>query len=236
MAAPVTLGKLCSNTSDMEIGDYIKCVYEAPTANVPGYFSQLGTIDPTRHVVATTITDGGEPVVTDEEEAYTELPTTPGTTASGFFYLLKADYGLLMADRMIQQQISWASLNTFNYIYGRAFNCSGTKTEVIRNVTITHQTVAPSDTTANSTKTDTTVDNYTKADRTVTKVTTAVVVTSNVGADGSTVESKTITTTVTEETIKYAHDANEVIPDDSTTETDPASIINKANVPNNVWY
>ena len=235
MAAPVTLGKLCSNTSDMEIGDYIKCVYEAPTANVPGYFSQLGTIDPTKHVVTTTITDGGEPVVTEEEEDYTELPTTPGTTASGFFYLLKADYGLLMADRMIQQQISWASLNTFNYIYGRAFNCSGTKTEVIRNVTITHQTVAPSDTTANSTKT-TTVDNYKKADRTVTKVTTAVVVTSNVGADGSTVESKTITTTVTEETIKYAHDANEVIPDDSTTETDPASIINKANVPNNVWY
>ena len=235
MAAPVTLGKLCSNTSDMEIGDYIKCVYEAPTANVPGYFSQLGTIDPTRHVVTTTITDGGEPVVTDEEEAYTELPTFPGNTVSGFFYLLKADYGLLMADRMIQQQISWASLNTFNYIYGRAFNCSGTKTEVIRNVTITHQTVAPSDTTANSTKT-TTVDNYKKADRTVTKVTTAVVVTSNVGADGSTVESNTITTTVTEETIKYAHDANEVIPDDSTTETDPASIINKANVPNNVWY
>ena len=235
MAAPVTLGKLCSNTSDMEIGDYIKCVYEAPTANVPGYFSQLGTIDPTRHVVTTTITDGGEPVVTEEEEAYTELPTTPGTTASGFFYLLKADYGLLMADRMIQQQISWARLNTFNYIYGRAFNCSGTKTEVIRNVTITHQTVAPSDTTTNSTKT-TTVDNYKKADRTVTKVTTAVVVTSNVGSDGSTVESKTITTTVTEETIKYAHDANEVIPDDSTTETDPDSIINKANVPNNVWY
>lgn len=235
MAAPVTLGKLCSNTSDMEIGDYIKCVYEAPTANVPGYFSQLGTIDPTKHIVTTTITDGGEPVVTEEEVAYTELPTTPGTTASGFFYLLKADYGLLMADRMIQQQISWASLNTFNYIYGRAFNCSGTKTEVIRNVTITHQTVAPSDTTANSTKTDT-VDNYKKADRTVTKVTTAVVVTSNVGADGSTVESKTITTTVTEETIKYAHDANEVIPDDSTTETDPDSIINKANVPNNVWY
>lgn len=235
MAAPVTLGKLCSNTSDMEIGDYIKCVYEAPTANVPGYFSQLGTIDPTKHIVTTTITDGGEPVVTEEEVAYTELPTTPGTTASGFFYLLKADYGLLMADRMIQQQISWASLNTFNYIYGRAFNCSGTKTEVIRNVTITHQTVAPSDTTANSTKTDT-VDNYKKADRTVTKVTTAVVVTSNVGSDGSTVESKTITTTVTEETIKYAHDANEVIPDDSTTETDPDSIINKANVPNNVWY
>ena len=138
MAAPVTLGKLCSNTSDMEIGDYIKCVYEAPTANVPGYFSQLGTIDPTKHVVTTTITDGGEPVVTEEEVAYTELPTTPGTTASGFFYLLKADYGLLMADRMIQQEISWASLNTFNYIYGRAFNCSGTKTEVIRNVTITH--------------------------------------------------------------------------------------------------
>ena len=87
MAAPVTLGKLCSNTSDMEIGDYIKCVYEAPTANVPGYFSQLGTIDPTKHVVTTTITDGGEPVVTEEEEAYTELPTTPGTTASRFFYL-----------------------------------------------------------------------------------------------------------------------------------------------------
>lgn len=235
MAAPVTLGKLCSNTSDMEIGDYIKCVYEAPTDNVPGYFSQLGTINPTKHIVTTTITDGGEPVVTEEEVAYTELPTTPGTTASGFFYLLKADYGLLMADRMVQQWISWASLNTFNYIYGRAFNCSGTKTEVIRNVTITHQTVAPSDTTANSTKTDT-VDNYKKADRTVTKVTTAVVVTSNVGADGSTVESKTITTTVTEESIKYAHDANEVIPDDSTTETDPTSIINKANVPNNVWY
>lgn len=93
MGVPATTGKRCTNLADMEIGDYIACKYYAPSANAAGVFSDFGG-------------------------SGTELPIMPGTTANGYFYFLKVAKGLCVADRMVQQQISWTALNNGGYIYG----------------------------------------------------------------------------------------------------------------------
>ncbi len=137
MSAPVTTGKLCTSTDQMLIGDIIKCVYEAPTANQAGYFSQLGVVTPQLKTI--TIRKNGEddlnPEIVETVANYAELPTTPATTASGFFYLLKADDGLLIADRMVQSQISWQAINEKNYVYGGVFDIANSAT--VKTITIT---------------------------------------------------------------------------------------------------
>ena len=133
MGAPATAGKYVSGLSGMAIDDYIKCVYEAPYSNVAGYFSQLGNKQPWTELH--TRINGGEEVVTKEiltgetEPGYKELPTTPSSeNISGYFYLIKVDYGMLIADRMVQQAISWESLNKKNYIYGGVFDTVNSRT------------------------------------------------------------------------------------------------------------
>ena len=95
MAMPASNGKLCTKLSDMSIGDYIRCEYVAPTAGVAGTFQNLGG-----------------------ESSLTELPVAPATTANGYFYFLKADKGLLIADRKVQNAISWSKLNENGLITG----------------------------------------------------------------------------------------------------------------------
>ncbi len=125
MPAPDTAGKYVSGLSGMAIDDYIKCIYEAPFDNVAGYFSQLGNKEPWIEVHTTT--NGGAEVVT--KEPYNELPTTPASNnISGYFYLIKVDNGMLIADRMVQQAISWESLNKKNYIYGGVFDTVNSRT------------------------------------------------------------------------------------------------------------
>lgn len=124
MGTPSTLGKLCTSTNQMEVDDYIKCVYVADTANTAGEFYLLGennpkyiklttktTTDSTTNETTTMIENGG---LVD----FPELPSMPTTTACGFFYFVKAEKGLLIADRAIQYQISWEALNKKDYIYG----------------------------------------------------------------------------------------------------------------------
>lgn len=48
------------------------------------------------------------------------MPTIPGSTANGSFYFLKVDKGLLVADRMVQTDISAQALNSKNYLQGSA--------------------------------------------------------------------------------------------------------------------
>lgn len=96
MGAPATQGRLCTQLSDMEIGDYIRCTYTAPAANAAGEFSDLG----------------GNVAETKE------LPTIPGITANGYFYYLKVDKGLLIADRMVQVKVSAQALDKKNYLLG----------------------------------------------------------------------------------------------------------------------
>lgn len=119
MAAPESNGKLCTSLKDMEIGDYIKCVYEADTPNVAGKFSHLGELHPT---YMKDILDEEGNVIGSELSEYEELPTTPSTTARGYFFLLKVDKGKLIADRMIQSQISWDELNKVGFVYGKSLD------------------------------------------------------------------------------------------------------------------
>lgn len=97
MGAPATQGRLCLKLAEMEIGDYIRCTYTAPTENVAGEFSDFGG-------------------VVEEVE---ELPIEPGTTANGYFYYLKVDKGLLVADRKIQKNISGKTLLANGYLEGK---------------------------------------------------------------------------------------------------------------------
>ena len=137
MGAPATAGKYVSGLSGMAIDDYIKCVYEAPYSNVAGYFSQLGNKEPWIEVHKTI--DGVEQPV--EKEFYSELPTTPSSeNISGYFYLIKVDYGMLIADRMVQQAISWETLNKKNYIYGGVFDTVNTRTIKYVDITTSSKT------------------------------------------------------------------------------------------------
>lgn len=136
MGAPAA-GKYVSGLSGMAIDDYIKCVYEAPFDNVAGYFSQLGTKEP--WIEMHTTTNGGAEVVS--KQPYSELPTTPASNTNstdgkyyGYFYLIKVDYGMLIADRMVQQAISWESLNKKNYIYGGVFDTVNSRTVCYKDI------------------------------------------------------------------------------------------------------
>ena len=103
MSVPATSGRLCTVLSDMQVGDYIRCVYKAETSGVAGEFSNLGVKNP----------------VDDSGTAYAELSSTDiSATPIGYFHFIKADRGLLIADRVIQTTVSWSALNASNYIYG----------------------------------------------------------------------------------------------------------------------
>lgn len=77
----------------MRVGDYIACNYTA-TSGAVGTFSGLGA-----------------PVGS-------EIPITGAVAPNGYFYLLKAARGLLIADRVIQNNITWDTLNTSGMIEG----------------------------------------------------------------------------------------------------------------------
>jgi hypothetical protein len=94
MGAPASNGKLCTNLSDMNIGDYIKCEYVASTAGTAGTFQNLGNV------------------------TLSELPTACATTANGYFYFIKAKKGLLIADRRLQNGICGQAINKIGYLTG----------------------------------------------------------------------------------------------------------------------
>lgn len=94
MPIPATSGSLRSSLAEMQIGDYISCRYTAATTGVAGTFSELGTC------------------------IATEIPVVGSATPNGLFYLIKADKGLLIADRAVQHSVSWDALNTAKFIQG----------------------------------------------------------------------------------------------------------------------
>lgn len=83
-----------SSLIGMAVGDCIPCKYTALTSGVAGYFSELGTC------------------------TAQEIPVTGTPTPDGLFYFIKTDKGLLIADRVIQTNISWNVLNAAKYIEG----------------------------------------------------------------------------------------------------------------------
>jgi hypothetical protein len=96
MGVPATSGILRTNILDMQIGDYIVCNYQA-ASGVVGTFSNFGGI------------------------AGTEIPVASSATPNGTFYFIKADKGLLIADRVAQHSISWDALNAGKLIQGLPF-------------------------------------------------------------------------------------------------------------------
>lgn len=132
MATPATQGKLCTSLQEMEIGDYIRCTYTATEANVAGEFSDLGGFVDTYETQQQQVDGEGNPVVDEEgnpvmetvTKQYEEIPIFAYVSAAtipiqGYFYFLKVDKGLLVADRRVQNFISAASLNVRNYLQGR---------------------------------------------------------------------------------------------------------------------
>lgn len=103
MAVPATTGQLRERVEDMELGDYIKCgaVRGSTMANTVVY--NFGS---------------GAPASSGE------IPVSGlGTTAGlgGTFYFVKVDKGLLIADRVIFNSITWDQLNSKQWIEGVPF-------------------------------------------------------------------------------------------------------------------
>ena len=93
MAHPILTEK--TTIEDMEIGDCIPCRYKAPVSGAVGEFSELGTC------------------------TAPEIPKEGNVaTPDGKFYFIKADKGLLIADRVVQTNILWRTLNDAGLIDG----------------------------------------------------------------------------------------------------------------------
>jgi len=111
MAHPILTEK--TTIEDMEIGDCIPCRYKAPVSGAVGEFSELGTCN------AAEISKNGNVATPD-----------------GKFYFIKVDKGLLVADRVVQTDISWKTLNDAGLIdgalkkYGVVFDGTNTYGEV----------------------------------------------------------------------------------------------------------
>lgn len=97
MPAPNTGGVFRSRIQDMKVGDYISCNY-SQTGNVGSPRNSFGSL--------------GSP-------QFSELPLTGVDQGYGFFYMIKVDKGLLIADRVIQNSVSWEALNNFEFIEGK---------------------------------------------------------------------------------------------------------------------
>ncbi|MBD8498873.1 hypothetical protein [Paenibacillus arenosi] len=96
MPVPLTGGRESNRVDRMQIGDYIPCTYKRNGS--VGLFSNLGEI------------------------VGTELPTAGSANPSGFFYFIKVDEGLFIADRTVQFGQSWLTYHASRYVEGRPFN------------------------------------------------------------------------------------------------------------------
>jgi len=94
MSSPLGL-TIKTSLDTMLVGDCIPCRYTATTSGVAGFFSELGTC------------------------IANEIPITGSATPDGLFYFIKTAKGTLIADRVIQTNISWDVLNTSRFIEGK---------------------------------------------------------------------------------------------------------------------
>lgn len=95
MAVPATTGQLRERVEDMEIGDYIVWKYDN---TISGYIF------------------GGSTA------GYTDIPLTGNPIASMplkyFWYAVKVDKGLLIADRVVNNTTTWDWLNSNKFVEG----------------------------------------------------------------------------------------------------------------------
>ena len=110
-----------STLESMSAGDCIPCKYVASTSGVAGAFSELGTC------------------------VATEIPVAGSATPGGLFYFIKADKGLLIADRVVQHSISWDVLNAAKFIQGSIVKLTPKMTSLSQDgVTLTRSSVTSS--------------------------------------------------------------------------------------------
>lgn len=179
MPVPVTLGKLCTSLSEMEIGDYIPCVYESTyngklstrkiINNQAGFFSQLGVKNPYINVTINTIENGGEKVTTTKKEFYQELRIDNWNSGkvnlyggssdyggygiehyTGIFYLIKVGKGKLVADRNLDF-VTFDNLNSLNYMNGGLYQVTKARTRKVVDINITTKTYESTDSPSNNT-------------------------------------------------------------------------------------
>lgn len=111
MPIPATTGILRTKISEMQIGDYVKCWYSfhptsgSLTNSAGGILVGLGS---------DSFSTGGEKPVTGESTA----------SYSKFFYFIKVGKGLVIADRICQNSISWDVLNAGKVIQGKPYSFS----------------------------------------------------------------------------------------------------------------
>lgn len=92
MATPATTGQLQTAIKNMKVGDYILCNYSRTGGNI-------FTINSTT---------GGE------------MPYTGTTNGSAcYFYFVKVAKGLLIGDRVINNNVTWDSLHSGQFIQGK---------------------------------------------------------------------------------------------------------------------
>lgn len=93
MPVPATRGQLRTRLRDMQVGDFMVCNYSASSGAV-GLFTNFGG------------------------SAGAEISVNGDSVPNGSFYFIKADRGLLIADRNIQTSITWLTVNIAGYICG----------------------------------------------------------------------------------------------------------------------
>lgn len=89
-----------TNINEMTIGDCIPCRYTSLTSGTPGNFSELGT------------------------STASEIPVTGFVIPDGTFYFIMVEPTLLIADRVVQINVSWNALNNAKFIEGLLLNLS----------------------------------------------------------------------------------------------------------------
>ena len=105
MPTPITNGVLRTKLSDMKVGDYIKWYYHGFSQGVLGEFSQSPA--------------GGDDVELPSDQSKVCQTTADIKTATGvdtdktggYFYFIKVNKGMLLADRGVQTSLSAQNIN-----------------------------------------------------------------------------------------------------------------------------
>jgi hypothetical protein len=108
MPVPATNGQEKTSISDMQVGDYIPMFYDS---TLP-----VGQ----RYLIG--------------KNGKSEMPVTSHSNPSfGYWYFIKVDKGLLIADRNIQHSVTWDSLHSAKFIQGQPSIIDG-KNGIIRSL------------------------------------------------------------------------------------------------------
>jgi len=96
MGAPATGGSLCKAMVAMDIGDYIKCYYSAPFQKYGVFSFRKGTEVEISTILNQYTADGDQ-----------RLASPIYNATNGYFYFIKADTDIFIADRVVNKCIAY---------------------------------------------------------------------------------------------------------------------------------